>query len=72
MYYYFDDEANDKFKTTSLPNSLPAQLNRDLKSINKIITLRNIKDLQDLNKIAQKKRHMKNSYKENCQRSIKN
>ncbi len=52
MFEYFYDKANDKIKTTSLPNSLPVQLHRDLKSIRENLTLKNSKDLQHLKKIA--------------------
>jgi hypothetical protein len=41
MFQYFDHLADDKKKTTKLPNSLPVQLNRDLKSIKEHITLKN-------------------------------
>jgi hypothetical protein len=53
MFKYFENQQEDKIKTTKLPNSLPVQLNRDLKSINERLTLQNSKDLQHLKKIAQ-------------------
>lgn len=43
---YFENDADDRVKTTKLPNSLPAvQLNRDLKSIKESLTVRNSKNL---------------------------
>ncbi len=46
MYQYFDNESNDKIKTTKLPNSLPVQLHRDLQSIKQKPQPKNSKDLQ--------------------------
>jgi hypothetical protein len=53
MVRYFENQCDDKIKTTKLPNSLPVQLNRDIKSVNENITLQNNSDLQHLKTIAQ-------------------
>ena len=53
MHEYFKNESDDRIHTTVLPTSLPLQLNRDLKTIKQNLTLKNMKDLQHLHRLAQ-------------------